>query len=77
MVALGLIYGISPKVQYRGRNQGMGENGQNNGRHKRRSATLSMKGFFSAPVVTKAIAGFFCLAALRIYDANQAEHRRL
>lgn len=54
----------------------MGENDQNTGRRKRRSATLLMKEFSSAPAVARAIAGFFCLVA-RVSDVNQAEHRQL
>ena len=76
MVAPGLIYGISPRVRYRNRNQGTGENDQNSGRHKRRSATLLTMGFSSALAVTKANAGFFCLVD-QIYGVHQAEHRQL
>ena len=54
----------------------MGENDQSNDRHKRRSATLSTKGFSSAPGVAKAIEEFFYLVG-RAYGARQAEHQQL
>jgi hypothetical protein len=54
----------------------MGENDQSNGRHKRRSATLLLKGFSSAPALAKVTAGISYLAD-KVYDAHQAEHRQL